>query len=822
MKPNNSASHAGLIEHLRHFLPSQAPLKDFIHHNTLHAFQSENFHVALSKANKIFGYKTYLKIEDYQQLYKSGKINKEILLDVIRNHCPSLTFQELLKAQSLNSDSRIGKTRGRWKIDRKIDLDAMVHPLLFRVVSNYLDQGIAIKQFPYTELSFLDSIRQIERNGIVSFFKSKSVRELLLNEKIDLEHLLEIVVGNPEAFGNYLFDQQFAHPGYSGMVSVCEMNPEKLIETRNTSLEEFIVFELLLEIDALNTYFPKGWKPLFSIDDKIEPLFRSVNLDRFDWHLRIWQEAFEWTFYKEVLSSLNEKSSLHAEKKAAQGIFCIDDRECSIRRHLENLHPSFETFATAGFFNVEFYFQPAESNYHTKSCPAPLEPNYVIQELDSEQNISDNIHFSEHTNKLFLGWFLSQFVGFWSAIQMTIALFFPKANRMAVRANDYMNPQSKLSIEFTGKYTESGKQIGFKIQEMADRLEGLLKSIGLVDSFGDLIYVVGHGSSSSNNTHFSGYDCGACSGRPGSVNARVLCEIANREDVRELLITMGISIPKSTQFIPVLHDTCRDEFYYYDESHLSDENFKNHQDNKPIFNEALSLNAAERSRRFQLVDSSKSIQDVHDDMKLRSVSLFEPRPELNHATNALCIVGRRSLTHGVFLDRRAFLNSYDYTIDPEGKFLKEILNAVTPVCGGINLEYYFSRVDNQQLGAGTKLPHNVMGLFGVSNGIDGDLRTGLPSQMIEIHDPLRLMVIVEHFPSVIEEAIRSNSSTFEWFKNSWIHLVSINPLTHEKFQFSNDTWIKIEGVQERKIKADYYREVLSSSENESIFKIQSN
>jgi len=160
MKPNNSATHAGLIEHLRDFLPSQAPLKDFIHHNTLHAFQSENFHVALSKANKIFGYKTYLKIEEYQQLYKSGKINKEILLDVIRKHCPSLTFQELLKAQSLNSDSRIGKTRGRWKIDRKIDLDAMVHPLLFRVVSNYLDQGIAIKQFPYTELSFLDSIRQ--------------------------------------------------------------------------------------------------------------------------------------------------------------------------------------------------------------------------------------------------------------------------------------------------------------------------------------------------------------------------------------------------------------------------------------------------------------------------------------------------------------------------------------------------------------------------------------------------------------------------------------------------------------------------------------
>jgi NTE family protein len=35
----------------------------------------------------------------------------------------------------------------------------------------------------------------------------------------------------------------------------------------------------------------------------------------------------------------------------------------------------------------------------------------------------------------------------------------------------------------------------------------------------------------------------------------------------------------------------------------------------------------------------------------------------------LCIVGRRALTKNVFLDRRSFLNSYNYAIDPEGKIL---------------------------------------------------------------------------------------------------------------------------------------------------------
>ncbi len=78
-----------------------------------------------------------------------------------------------------------------------------------------------------------------------------------------------------------------------------------------------------------------------------------------------------------------------------------------------------------------------------------------------------------------------------------------------------------------------------------------------------------------------------------------------------------------------------------------------------------------------------------------------------------------------------------------------------PVCGGINLEYYFSRVDNHKLGAGTKLPHNVMGLIGVANSCDGDLRPGLPVQMIEVHDPVRLLIVVEHFPAIV---LKDNSN----------------------------------------------------------------
>ena len=127
-------------------------------------------------------------------------------------------------------------------------------------------------------------------------------------------------------------------------------------------------------------------------------------------------------------------------------------------------------------------------------------------------------------------------------------------------------------------------------------------------------------------------------------------------------------------------------------------------------------------------------------VEARAAHLAQPRPEYGHCTNASCIVGRRGVTRGLHLDRRAFLVSYDPTIDPDDAILERILAAVGPVGAGISLEYYFSSVDNETFGCGTKLPHNVTGLIGVMNGHQSDLRTGLPLQMVELHEPMRLLL----------------------------------------------------------------------------------
>ena len=271
----------------------------------------------------------------------------------------------------------------------------------------------------------------------------------------------------------------------------------------------------------------------------------------------------------------------------------------------------------------------------------------------------------------------------------------------------------------------------------------------------------------------------------------MICEMANDSEVREMLKLRDIHIPPRVRFIGALHDTSRDEIVFYDEENLEDALKHDHQLFATVFDKALENNAFERARRFELINQNQPKLQVHKAITQRSVSLFEPRPELNHATNTLCIVGSRSLTEGLFLDRRAFLNSYDHAIDENGDLLFGILKAAAPVCGGINLEYFFSRVDNQRLGAGSKLPHNVMGLIGVANGIDGDLRPGLPSQMIELHDPIRLLMVVEQTPEKLLSVVQRTSETYEWFINEWIHLVSVHPVTGEMSRFSRGQFVPI-------------------------------
>jgi uncharacterized protein len=791
-----------VLHQLRHYLPTQSPLKDFIHHNSLHAFQNSMFYEAIFKASKIFGFQATTPLNDFRAMYFNGRIQDAILNRAIietygNEHLDLWRHKAIKQSYDEHIEPRIGRLRGHWKDHYRLDMDTAVQPILFRLLGHYLDQGVAIQSFPSAHMGLLAAIRHLQANSYISFFSSKRVKDWLADEQLQLRDLLNVVVGQEAYFEQYLFDQQFSHRGWSGMVATVEATPEVMLDPKKITLIDMIMLELLLEIDVLDRTQGKDWQPIAThANFPPQDLFADLPYSELTAVLTLWQNAFEWSYYDGVLAGIQISSQQLVEKpnqfedKSFQALFCIDERECSIRRHVERVDERAETFGTPGFFSAEFFFLPQNGKFYEKLCPAPVTPKFLIKEQNVMALRQHDAFYTAKTHELWLG-FLSAFTfGFWAFFRLVRHLFAPQMAPAISNAFAVMQPNGQLTVEHQpNSDAENGLQIGFTVDEMAARVLSLLSGIGLKKEFAPIVYLVAHGSSSANNPHHGAHDCGACSGRPGAVNARVVATMANHPSVREKLKIAGIEIPAETQFIGGMHDTAADEIAFYDTEILSADNLKRHSSNLQTFEHACDLNAKERSRRFASIDTKAPIQKVRKAIKERSVSLFEPRPELGHGTNTLCIVGKRALTKRMFLDRRAFMNSYDYKTDLDGKLLTNIMKPLGPVCGGINLEYYFSRVDNYKLGAGTKLPHNVVGLFGVANSSDGDLRPGLPWQMVEVHDPIRLLIVVEHFPEVILKAIQSTPDMYEWFINEWVHLAAIHPETHALFYFKKGTFV---------------------------------
>jgi len=162
------------IHKLSHYLPSQGPLKDFIHHNTLHAFQHLKFHNALHQASSVFGFKTYLSLPEYRDLYSKKQISDKVLDKILVDRKGDSSSEWKLKLTkgiyNEQTNPEIGKLRNVWKTNFKINPDKAVHGILFKVIGAFLDQGVSIWSMPTAELGFWAAIKEIEQKSFSSFF----------------------------------------------------------------------------------------------------------------------------------------------------------------------------------------------------------------------------------------------------------------------------------------------------------------------------------------------------------------------------------------------------------------------------------------------------------------------------------------------------------------------------------------------------------------------------------------------------------------------------------------------------------------------------
>ena len=723
-----------------------------------------------------------------------------------------------------------------------VDTDAWIHPPLIRFLASYLDQGLAHWSMPERERGIHGCFLEIYRTSLTAQCGrwARTLPRLVDDDVVAERSALDSITHSLRQLGvdddecvDYLRDELLALRGWAGIVRQIEERPDRVpARDLTVTLRGYLAVRLLFERAALDaaarqlscsglsqlrdrlrdqlpaasppTAIERAW-PLFHVaqlcglDPSIVEQWTRQPVEELESDLRqldgvarrrILHQAFERAIrYRLYDALIHHTPHRPSSLPAFQAVFCIDEREESFRRHLEEVEPDCETFGTAGFFNVAMYHEGVTDAHPRPLCPVAIRPAHYVAEIEEDSRLMQHTRRLHRRASGFLGYnvhlgsrlpmrgaVLMTAFGWLALVPLVMRVVFPwlSSRWRRIQQTSMTAGRTRLQLDRQDEAPPIGKQFGFTVREMADIVRRVLEDLGIRDRLSPLVLVIGYGSISLNNPHESAHDCGACGGGRGGPNARAFAQMANDGRVRRLLAAEGLEIDGTTWFLGAQRNTCNNEVTFFDEDLLPPSS-------RQLFERAVDAiettrrrEAHERCRRFDGVPRWYPPAAALAHVQGRADDLAQPRPEYGHATNAFCIIGRRTRTRGLFLDRRAFLVLYDASRDDDGAILARIMAAVVPVVAGISLEYYFSYVDPIGYGCGTKLPHNVTSLLGVMDGAQSDLRTGLPWQMVEIHEPTRLAIVVEGTRDRLRRVVEADLNIERLVRNRWIWLACLD------------------------------------------------
>ncbi len=768
-----------------------------------------------------------------------------------------------------------------------IDADELANDLLIRYSSAFLDQGYAHWPLPDRDGGFYQSFLAVygQPGGVVPHWLFGVKREIarLQREQVSalasIEESLQLLGVAPQQQEAFITASLLALRGWAGMIWQMETNAEWAVRPApRGTLVEFLAVRLLLDRFAA-AYVSKEYLddegPLSMLRERAaakhaertptgktqlaflffqlaqtlgilpEELYRlpvktwgrlADEIDAFSEfeRRRTFHLAYERRYRNQTLDAFaihtrGQKPTAAAETTlpSFQMVCCIDDREESFRRHLEEIDPTCETLGYAGFFGVAMYYRGAADAHSRPLCPVVIKPKHYVEELPiftleevhrrrarHRRLVGTASHQFHRISRSMLGGAVTALVGSLASAPLVARILFPRtAAQIRKLFGQIVRPPEATQLLLERSQPAPGPEeghIGYSVEEMTDIVERTLRDTGLTSRHARLIIFCGHGSSSLNNPHESAYNCGACSGGRGGPNARAFAQMANDARVRARLAGRGLDLPPETHFIGSFHNTCNDGVEYFDLDRLPVTHKELFAATRRTIDEARRRNAHERCRRFESAELSISPAAALAHVEQRSEDLSQARPEYNHATSAAVFVGRRLRNRGLYMDRRTFMSSYDPTQDnEEGAILARVLAAVIPVCAGISLEYYFSCVDVQGYGCGSKLPHNITSLLGVMEGAASDLRTGLSAQMVEIHEPMRVLFVIETTPAVMEGIMNRNPVIARLCRNEWVQLATLSPADSTIHLFRNGKFERYEAesdqLPETASSVDWYR-----------------
>jgi uncharacterized protein YbcC (UPF0753/DUF2309 family) len=766
----DSGQWQDILNNVRRLLPIQNPLQTFLHNNMLMAFEEEPFWDGVQKAAHLYGARTTRPLAFYFNEYKRGRIQDWDLKLTLTHHLgrppteselaqlfekPPILLPQGPKPPQLLSQSMVGWTA--------------------HFLEHVLDQGLAITKNPFAKRNLLDQVRIWLKSSLMYEFEWQKKLAFRIDEcQASPGEFIRKTLGELPEDGRepLVLELLFTLKGWAGMVQKNEKEPDRMpFFQSHICLEEMIALLLLLadiHTDQTIPFLPKARVPIHRA-------------------LIIWQEAYEEALYQDVFHSLPKLHGPLVPKLPSFQLFCcMDDRMESFRRHLEDQDPSCETLGILGHFNLDMQFVSPGHPRPSQQCPPVVQPRKTLIEErvqdtpgnSEEEKRSSLIQYlkSRHfyTSRTLLGGFIACLtIGSFAFLYSLLKIVLPKKT-ILLRGwfRSFIEPKSRTRIPLTPEHHSHYGPCGYDLMEQAQMVKAFLLPTGVSWDFPPVVILLAHTSTSANNPYQQAYGCGACSGNSGGVNARVFAKMINNPGVRAILEKEDLKIPPTTLFVPGLYDTALDEIEFLD---LKELEWSREQKNilthiKKVTSKALMLNAQERTRVFANTSQPKTPEEAITHVQERALSLAEPRPEYGHSRVFLAIFGPRALTAGLNLDRRSFLVSYDGRQDLAGEHIKNLLHSAMSVVGNIVLDYFFPSMDPQKFGAGSKLPLNISGLLGVISGSGGDLRVGLAAQMVEIHEPIRPLVLVAGEKKHIEQAINTHSRLKRMVQNDWIRI----------------------------------------------------
>ena len=758
------------------------PLQTFNSANPLSGFENQPFDHAVQSAQQLFGGRGYPQASLFRSAWKRGAIDASLLNAQFAEHGVTLSPEQALaqmeaeetdRAPSPDSATdRLSRTLAKW-------------------LAAFLDEGQAAWPMPNRDDGFYAAWR-----AIVPY--DDTLPGLPNLPETAWDALSDALEDHPDTEWEAILTHHLAAlPGWSSFVKWrAQRTDHAWQDAYPITLADLLAVRLVMA-------------PAFGVPVRpasLEHVQHAENDDSLPL-AALWLRAWEQTERRDLLKRIRKParhpvaegaSSSDRSRPAAQLVFCIDVRSEIIRRHIERVGP-YETHGYAGFFGIPMEHEGYNAPDTVKACPPIVDPKHRVADHPAHGHDHDAERFDTWTgagasgakilkslkNDIAAAFGFVEGSGGVFGGAMAVRTLLPSALRRLRDAlglptpDDFCDPT--IDRPSDADPSTDGLPLGLSHDAQVLYAETAFRLMGWTERFAPIVVFTGHGSQTPNNPYKASLDCGACAGNPGGPNARVLATICNKPSVREDVRERGIPIPEDTVFLAGEHNTTTDAIRLFV-----------HETTPPVEADALeqlrkdlkAARAGATAERVQTMNASPTVSGM-DDTERRAFDWAETRPEWGLAGNMGFLIGSRDLTKGRSLDGRCFLHSYDWQTDDDGTALETIMTGPLVVGEWINMQYYFSTVDNAAYGSGSKVTHNVVGTIGIVQGNGGDLMTGLPLQSLYrtdtelYHHPVRLMGVIHAPRERVDRIVRRQQRLRQLFDHEWMALTVMDPTDND-------------------------------------------